>query len=60
MKRMVLMMATLGVWAALGATLPSGYTEVEYVQSSGKQYVDTGIIGRSGLEFELDVMPPSP
>ncbi len=57
MKRMVLMMATLGVWAALGATLPSGYTEIEYVQSSGKQYVDTGIIGRSGLEFELDVMP---
>ena len=26
-----------------GSRLPSGYTEVEYIQSSGTQYVDTGM-----------------
>ena len=31
---------------ALGAeagTLPSGYVELEYIESSGTQYIDTGV-----------------
>jgi hypothetical protein len=36
---------------ALGATeqrnLPSGYTQVEYLQSSGTQYIDTGVVLKS-------------
>ena len=34
-----------------GPTLPSGYTELEYIQSSGTQYIDTGFkpSGNSGI-----------
>ena len=29
-------------WAA--GTLPAGYTELEYIESSGTQYIDTGVV----------------
>lgn len=34
-----------------GPTLPTGYTELEYIQSSGTQYIDTGFkpSGNSGI-----------
>lgn len=32
--------------------LPSGYTQVEYIASSGSQYIDLGINARSGLAME--------
>lgn len=32
--------------------LPAGYTQVEYIQSSGSQYIDLGINARSGLAME--------
>lgn len=34
--------------------------EVEYLQSSGTQYIDTGVGGGSDTDFELRVMMPSP
>lgn len=38
-------------------SLPSGYTRLEYVQSSGTQYIDTGIVGsydtRVTAEFKI-------
>lgn len=38
-------------------SLPSGYKKIEYIQSSGTQYIDTGIIGsydtRVTAEFEI-------
>ena len=36
--------------------LPVGYTKVEYVESNGKQYVDTGVDGKSGLECRTKMM----
>ena len=33
--------------------LPLGYTEVEYLESSGTQYIDTGIAGSSTLKIEM-------
>ena len=33
--------------------------EVEYLQSSGTQYIDTGVGGGSDTDFELNVMMPS-
>ena len=30
------------------------YTELAYIESTGTQYIDTGIIGRSGIEIYLD------
>ncbi len=32
---------------AVAATLPAGYTELEYIESSGTQYIDTGIANNS-------------
>lgn len=34
------------------ASLPTEYQEVEYIENSGPQYIDTGIVGRSGTRFE--------
>ena len=35
--------------------LPSEYQEVEYISSSGSQYIDTGLEGKSGYTFETKV-----
>lgn len=32
------------------AAVPSGYTELEYLICDGSQYIDTGIIGKSGIK----------
>lgn len=41
-----------------GGGLPEGYTELEYIRSSGTQYVDTGVKGNSSLviraKFNMD------
>ena len=40
---------------AKGAYIGVGtHTKLDYIESTGTQYIDTGIIGRSGLEFYLD------
>ena len=63
MKR--LMIAVVAACAAVGATagytptwrgLPKGYTQVEYVESSGTQYIDLGITAQSGLSMETDML----
>lgn len=37
--------------------LPEGYTEIEYIQSSGTQYIDTKIKPTSKMKLEMDVEP---
>lgn len=39
-----------------GHNLPSEYTELEYIESTGTQYIDTGINYQSTDTFELDFM----
>ena len=34
--------------------LPEGYTEVEYIKSSGTQYIDTGVKPSTSLTFSID------
>lgn len=45
------------------AKLPDGYTELEYIQSSGTQYIDTGVkIGSTGkvvMDVEITTAPSS-
>lgn len=36
--------------------LGSEYQQVEWIESTGKQYFDTGIIGRDGLASQVDMM----
>lgn len=42
-----------------GYVLPSDYQEVAYIKSSGSEYIDTGIIGGSDIEFEIDFQTDS-
>lgn len=39
-----LALAALSAMTASAAALPSGYPEVEYIASSGAQYIDTGVV----------------
>ncbi len=32
------------------------YTKVEYIESTGTQYIDTEVIGKSGMEFDIKLM----
>ena len=36
------------------ATLPAGYTELEYIESTGTQYIDTGIKTNNNLGIHID------
>ena len=39
---------------AANAALPEGYTEVEYIASSGGQYIDTGVVPKSTTRLVCD------
>lgn len=39
--------------------LPEGYTELEYIESGGVQYIDTGIIANQNTRIDIDTMPMS-
>lgn len=43
---------TGGGGGGTASRLPEGYTEVEYIQSSGTQYINTGVTGKSGIKAE--------
>lgn len=34
--------------------LPNGYTRLEYIESSGTQYIDTGVIAKTGIESKME------
>lgn len=40
-------------------TLPEGYTELEYIESTGTQYIDTGFVPNQDSHVYLKVMPMS-
>ncbi len=37
--------------------LPKEYTQVDYIESSGTQYIDTGILPSENIGFEIDFTP---
>ena len=43
---------------AFSANLPSGYTELEYIESTGTQYIDTGLKGNLNTKVEIDMQIP--
>ena len=46
-----------GVWVERknpAIVLPEGYTQLEYIESSGTQYIDTGVKGKHGIKTILD------
>lgn len=42
------------LWEKTGG-LPTGYQQVEYIESSGTQYIDTGVIGKTGLRIVTEM-----
>lgn len=47
------------VWEKNASPLPSGYTEVKYLQSSGHQYINTGVLAGTGFVIEMRMCIPS-
>lgn len=43
-----------------GPTLPSGYTQLEYIESTGKQYIDTGFVLDNNTRVTMDVQLNQP
>lgn len=37
-------------------SLPSGYTQLEYIESTGTQYIDTGVVPDSNTKVECDFL----
>ena len=33
--------------------LPDGYTQLEYIESTGTQYIDTGVVTQNGIGFDV-------
>lgn len=40
-----------------GSRLPEGYTELEYIESTGTQYVDTGVYPNQDTSLEMEFAP---
>ena len=51
---MVLAIAALFATPAANASLPSGYAEHEYLESTGTQYIDTGVVITPTMAVEAD------
>ena len=41
------------------AALPSGYTELEYIQSTGTQYINTGFMPNGKSKIAMNLTPLS-
>lgn len=39
------------VWEKSTSRLPAEYQEVEYIESTGTQYIDTGVVGKKGIHI---------
>ena len=46
-------------WAQHASRLPAGYREVEYLESTGEQYIDTGVNGGSDLVVSCELYAPA-
>lgn len=47
------------VFSFVKSRLPDGYTEVEYIQSSGTQYINTGVKPSASINVVIDFEPTS-
>ena len=48
-----------GTQTLLSKSLPTGYTQLEYIESTGKQYIDTNIKSSSNLKISVDAFRSS-
>ena len=56
MRKLLLgLIGLLFAMPAVATDLPAGYTELQYIESTGTQYIDTGIYGNLNTEAEIDV-----
>lgn len=47
------------IYIGAEGALPSGYTQIEYIQSSGTQWIDTGFKHNQNTRVVMDVQPTS-
>ena len=51
--------AYIGVGNFSKRNLPSGYTQVEYIGSTGTQYINTGFIPNQGTRVVMEIYAPA-
>ena len=59
MKKLLFgLLGILFLGTSWSATLPAGYKELEYIESTGTQWIDTGIVGNTlvGMEYEFTIL----
>ena len=59
-KRLIACGLAFGLFAATAKAeeaLPTGYVQIDYIKSTGSQYIDTGVTAASDLKAELDYVP---
>ena len=60
LKLHIIVSAVIGLFAATAradVALPVEYTPIDWVQSSGKEWIDTDVPARFGLRLDIDLMP---
>ena len=45
---------TFNGWKVWKVTVPDGYTQLQYIQTTGTQWIDTGIKGNMSYTYEID------
>jgi hypothetical protein len=53
-KALVLALVSLGVLCDRAMSLPAGYQAVAYIQSTGTQYINTGVVPGGAMAVEMD------
>ena len=48
-----------GTQTLLSKSLPTGYTQLEYIESTGKQYINTNVKSSSNLKISVDAFRPA-
>ena len=49
----------MSVWVCKGVNLPDGYTILDYIESTGTQYIDTGFIPNQDTRIDVEAVPMS-
>ena len=44
-------------YPSMKKTLPAGYTQLEYIEATGAQYINTGVTGNARWEFDIQFNP---
>ena len=51
-----IMFVAMGTLSVHGGSLPMGYTALDYIEATAKQYIDTGVNAATSLKVTADFL----